>query len=459
MHRFNVKQLIKITTSLSLCLPMVTMAACKTDMTQHDTVSEATKNTNIEDLINNKTYTADIETLGLTVDENGTILLAGKPYYAFGVNSFTLVNRYIEGADKSMYRDQFELLKKYNIPFIRVNFGGYWPDYYEGFDSDPQSILQCMKEVVECAEEYKIGLICSLLWYDGAIPNHVGEHRSDMGDPNSKTIKYAAEYTRKIVNEFKGSPAIWAWEIGNEYNLGADLCDPQFQSKLPEGPCAPVNPSGFDFYTSDELATFYTIIGKTIRECDTKRMISTGNADIRNASKSLRQSAREMDPKTHLWTEEWTQDSIEDFYEMNAFYTPDPIDTISLHLQHAKQDINGKVSYALMLDRFNSKVSTLKYFTEYVNAARKAKKALYFGEMGDLIWMEDDKDAINIFTNVTDWIIDAGIQLSSTWQFSANNLKATDEGIDGEKLKVIQDRNVKYASEGKADSALYWSNK
>lgn len=455
MARFTAKNLLRIIT-LPLCLPVLALTGCAPTYPT-GMVSEATEEPYAPGP--DKTYAADTETLGLTVDEDGTILLAGKPYYAFGVNSFTLLTRYIEGAGESMFRDQFELLRKYNIPFVRINFGGYWPDYYQKFDKNPERILEKMHEVVSCAEEYNIGLICSLLWYDAAIPTHVGEHRSEMGNPDSKTVAYAKEYVTKIVSEFKDSPAVWAWEIGNEYNLDADLCDPQFNSKLPGGPCTPETPSGYDFYTSEEVTTYFKEIGNAIRAQDPVRMISTGNGDMRNASKSLRNAAQQMNPETHLWTEIWTQDTTEEFYEMCAYYTPDPLDTICFHLQHAQQDQNGDASFLILLDRFDSKISTLKYFKEYVTAAKKAGKALYFGEMGDLMWMEGDKNAASIFENVTDWIIDAEIQLASSWQFSANELKATDEGIDGVKLRILQEKNKLYIDEGKADTITYWSNK
>ena len=77
MARFTFHNLIR-RTPLSLCLPMLALTGCGHAHSQNDA--------------------ADTETLGLTVDKNGTILLAGKPYYGFGVNSFSLVIRYIEGA-------------------------------------------------------------------------------------------------------------------------------------------------------------------------------------------------------------------------------------------------------------------------------------------------------------------------------------------------------------------------
>ena len=73
--------------------------------------------------------------------------------------------------------------------------------------------------------------------------------------------------------------------------------------------------------------------------------------------------------------------------------------------------------------------------------------------------MEDDENAASVFKNVADWITDAGIQLASSWQFSKNSLIATDSGIDGEKLKILQEKNQNYIDEGKADTVTYWSNK
>ncbi len=398
--------------------------------------------------------TQDPGALGLTVDDSGTVCLAGKPYSAFGVNSFTLVIRYIEGADKSMYEDQFRLLKKYDIPFIRCNFGGFWPDYYERFDSDPEYIINCMRDVVKCAEKYETGLICSLMWEVGSIAYHMGEGRSAMGDPESRTVKYAKEYTSKIVSEFKDSPAVWAWEIGNEYNLDADLCD---MSRVTETPDTPDEVTGEYFFTSEEMNTFYREIGNVIRSIDPVRMISTGNGDMRIASKSLHEAAKAMDKSTHMWNEVWTDDTVEDFYEMCSYCTPDPIDAMCFHLQHAKQDENGRASFMLTLNRFGGNISSEEYFTEFANAARRARKALYFGEMGDMMWMEGDKNAPEVFRSVTDAICGAGIQLASSWQFSNNDLKATDEGIDGIKLNIIKDINDAFKNAGRADRDSYWA--
>ena len=63
-------------------------------------------------------------------------------------------------------------------------------------------------------------------------------------------------------------PGIWGWEIGNEYNLGADLCDRSFKNYLWPGA---VNTNGFDYYTSAELQVFYREISE-----ETGNMTITG---------------------------------------------------------------------------------------------------------------------------------------------------------------------------------------
>lgn len=398
----------------------------------------------------------DEAALGLMADGNGVIYLAGKPFYAYGVNSFTMATRYLDEVSTPTYEEQFALLKQYGIPVVRINFGGYWPEYYERFDRDPDTLIGRMRDVVACAEKNQIGLICSLLWYDGAISFHVGEKRSAMGDPESRTVSYTKDYVARIVREFKDSPAVWAWEIGNEYNLDADLADPNLEQFLPNGPATPESPSGFDYFTSEEMQTYYRIVAETIRQYDPNRLISSGNGDMRQASAALHRAAAAMDPKTHLWTPDWTEDTQEDFCEMCEYFTPDPIDTVCFHLQHGRQSEAGIASYLLYYSRFGTALSTEEYLEAYAAAAKKAGKALYFGEMGDFLWMEDDERTPKVFAEILESCKTAGIQLATSWQFAANDLVATDEGVDGEKLKALQQVNETFQREGKQNAALYW---
>jgi len=400
-------------------------------------------------------FIEDVNALGLYVDGEGTIKLCGNAFYGYGVNSFSLVTHELDVGGESHYREQIDLLKSYNIPFIRINFGGYWPEYYERFDENPDALIEKMGAVVSYAEEKEMGLICSLLWYDGAISYHVGEKRSAMGDETSKTCKYTEEYVSKIVSTFVNSPAIWGWEIGNEYNLGADLCDPELKNYLPNGPATPETPSGLDYYTSEELAKYVTFVSKIIRKYDKTRLISSGNGEMRSASQALHDAALKMD-ENHMWTMDWTGDTVESFENMISLYTPDPCDTVCFHLQHATKDKNGKDIFQKTLDRFGETLLNKEYFESYVEACKKLKKACYFGEFGDLMAMEDDPKAASFYNSLVSDIKTSGIQLASSWQFTVSNWVATDEGIDGEKLMILRDVNLSFQEEGKQKIKEYW---
>src|SRR5690606_25867933 len=76
---------------------------------------------------------------------------------------------------------------------------------------------------VQAAEEEGIGLIPSLFWQINTIPDIVFEPINKWGEPDSDTIKFMRTYTREVVSRYKDSPAIWAWEFGNEMNLEVDL--------------------------------------------------------------------------------------------------------------------------------------------------------------------------------------------------------------------------------------------
>ncbi len=413
--------------------------------------------TNTEDeIINNPTTSFKSNALGLTADEFGNLYLAGNPFCGYGFNSFSAVTRYVYDGCAPTFEEQFKLAKKYNIPFIRVNFGGYWSNYYKSFDDNPDEVLQKMQEILECAQKYEIGLVCSILWYDGAVSAHVGEKRSAMGNPESKTVAYTKKYVSTIVNKFKDMPAVWAWEIGNEYNLDADLCDRELKNYLPAGPDTPKTPDGYDYYTSEELATYVKIVGEEIRKYDKDRIISTGNGDMRSSSKAMHNAALNHD-ENHLWDIDWSSDTIDDFYDMCAYYTPDPLDTVCFHIQHSELDENGNASYIDLWPRFGQLISTADYITAFLTAAKKIGKVMYFGEMGDLIWKETAADAAEYFDNLVRTCVNAGVVFASTWQFMTNKLIATDKGIDGDKLRSLRTANIEFITAGKQKLSAYWS--
>lgn len=393
---------------------------------------------------------------GLHVEADGTITLEGKPFYGYGVNYFGAFSHYIDGsrADAQIFRDGFAGLAEHGIPFVRIGLG-YWPTFYDSFDGDPEGVLAMLGEVLDAAQENHIGVIVSLFWFDAALPEYVGEHRADMGREDSQTVAYAKSFTEQVVRAFAGHRAVWGWEIGNEYNLGADLCDPELKSFLPGGGPGYVDdqPVYDDYYTSDEAAYFMSVVAETIRRYDPYRLISSGCSEMRDAAWSMHKASSSADAQ-HKWNIDWTRDTRAKFKKAIKLYTPDPVDTVSFHFQSGTSGVTP-ASYVTEYVGFarEGSLSVLDRLNAYVEAAQNAGKALYLGEFGDFLDMESAEDCPDMFRTLCGWIRESGIQIASLWQFQ----DYTDSGVAAAKLDILAELNDELREEGLLYTDVAWN--
>lgn len=74
------------------------------------------------------------------------------------------------------------------------------------------------------AEVLQVHLIPSLNWQIFLFPDLAGEPMHQMfASPSSKASKLLESYVTKFVTRYHNSSAVFAWELGNEYNLAIDL--------------------------------------------------------------------------------------------------------------------------------------------------------------------------------------------------------------------------------------------
>lgn len=384
--------------------------------------------------------------------KDGVITLEGKPFYGFGVNYFGAFSHYEDGylPDPQVFKDGLAGLAAHNIPFVRIALG-YYSSFYDRYDEDPQGTLNKIREVLDAAEEQHVGVILSLFWHDAALPEHVGEKRADMGEAESRTLAYAIEFTTAVVREFADHRALWGWEIGNEYNLDADLCDRNLQGFLPAG-FTYDNPTGRDYFTSDETAFFFEAIASTIRKYDGYRLISNGCSEMRTCAWSMHKATMRL-RDDHLWDINWAQDTRKAFEKAVALYTPDSVDTVSFHFQSGSSGAETP-SYTLSYPVFAGEdaLTVSGFLDAYVQAAKASGKALYLGEFGDFRDMESAEDCSEMFRTLCGWISDSGIQIASLWQFQ----DYSDSGVGGQKLDILSEINTELKESGKLYTDVAW---
>ena len=383
--------------------------------------------------------TADIKEVdysgfGLQVDENGVIMLNGKPFYGMGVNFHGPVSMRL-GDDQCDLDIYFKKLEDAHIPYCRVMFGVFYDHEVKQYVSEQthDKFIAALDYVVGMAEKHNVGLIASLFWSKDAFMKYCGETFEKLADPESETIRLQKQYIHEIVGRYKYSPAIWAWEIGNEGNLDCEIL--HFE-----------NEEGADtLFTTEILNEYYKILGAALREEDPYRMITGGDSAPRDSSASLR--------KYHSWSPVNTYD---DYKNALSWYTPEPLDTVSLHYP------------------------ALEQIDDYVKMAKELKIGLFVGEFHGTFF-DNPLDALSpdespeealeqsSWYALRDAYIANGVQLATAWCYG----RYIQQSFDGTSIEVgmvdgiyqnvyqyegLKEANERYISEGKNDAANYWAS-
>lgn len=330
---------------------------------------------------------------GLHVDETGTLTRAGQPYRGIGVNYFDAFFQALLNPDNPKYEQGFEMLASYEIPFVRFLGGPFWTPEYKLYLEDKQRYFELFDGIVACAERHGIGLIPSLFWNYHAVPDLVKEPVSAWGNPRSKTIRFMRKYTKEVVTRYRGSPAIWGWEFGNEYNLMADLPNAaQHRPTTAPELGAPPTRSELDDLTHEAIRTAFSEFAKEVRRHDPWRMISTGSGF----------------PRPSAWHQavelSWKGDTWHQYIDMLIGDNPDPVDTLSAHL------------YPEGGERFGRPFSPSLLLEASMEAARRSGKPLFVGEFGASNELGADEARAH-FNELLDALEETGAPLAAVWVF------------------------------------------
>ena len=333
--------------------------------------------------------------MGLYVD-NGRLMRQGAAYRGFGANYFSALGRTLANPKDQSYKQGFAVLKKHEIPYIRFMAGGFWPRDWKRYLADTDRHFRLFDEFVAEAEKRRIGLIPSLFWYYASAADVVGEPIDQLGNTDSKTHAFLRTYIRRVVTRYRASPAIWAWEIGNEYNLVMDLPNAaKHRPKIAASLGTPKTRTGRDELTSTAVLTALKACATEIRKHDPHRAIISGNSIPR--------------PSAHHNTESgsWKPDTLAQYQRTLVRDNPDPLNVISVHV-YLRDEIpyfaDGKVDIAGLLQATSA-------------AAAKAGKPLVIGEFGAPASLKDPQQQRRRFARLLTAIERSGAALACFWVF------------------------------------------
>jgi len=323
----------------------------------------------------------------LTIGPDATVRKEGRAYRGIGVNYFDCFLRTLKNGDDTSYDAGFAVLAEKGIPFVRFCATGFWPKDMQLYQSDRAEYFRRLDGVVHAAEKHGIGLIPSLFWTVGTVPDLVHEPIDQWGNRQSKTHEWMREYVREVVTRYRQSPAIWAWEFGNEYGLVENLPNASQHRE-------PVHPqlgtaaarTEHDDLTVEMVRTAFAAFAAEVRKYDPDRLITSGDAFPRVSL-------------WHQWKEgSWTHDTPEQFSEMLAGEAPDPVNLISVH---AYGEDDRRIPAAM-------------------EVSRRIGKPLFVGEFGA---PGETPETEKVCRRLLDAVLAEGVPLAALWVFDLTNQK------------------------------------
>lgn len=352
------------------------------------------------------------EPLGLYI-RDGRLMHSGKPYRGMGVNFFQAFNVLIKKPDNRDFVEGFRILRdNYGIPFVRLAGSPFAHAEWKLYDRNPQEYFRRMDLVVAEAEKTGLGLIPSLFWSTVSVPDYLDEPVSAIGNPDSKTRAFMRRYATDIATRYKNSPAIWGWEIGNEYMLGADL--PKLNHLPPKKIGTNQVRTAADKLTRADILSLYGDIYKTLRQIDPERIIVTGDSRTRASAWH------------NHYQDSWGSDTPEQWVEMFNKDTPDEFGVVSVHLYPGMDGDCFKNPKDP--PKKATGVSLEEIFKVVVGEARKRGKIVWCGEFGDEGSTPESRAMIDRMIRI---IEDNGIELSAPWNFvAAGTFQGGDQGND-----------------------------
>jgi len=300
---------------------------------------------------------------GLAVNAQGQIVRDGLVYRGIGVDYFDAFEGHLmDNPGETSFVAGFKVLGDRQIPFTRVLLGGFWPIEQHQYTLNRTVFFQRMDAVVKAAEDNHVGIVADLFWCYNTVPDIVGEHIDAWDDLNSQSYVLMRQYIDDVVARYSNSPAIWGWECGNEYNLNAELPNPEdfLPATWTDLGCPATRDPVRDIITQARMAKLLSQFALEVRKIDPNRMIVSGNSIPRWAGWHIENGGT------------WDHDTRAQFDQMVQIENPDPLNTLGIHI-YTGTEIG-------FFDPFPVTLSGL--MAACMEVAATAHKPVFLGEFG-----------------------------------------------------------------------------
>ena len=305
-----------------------------------------------------------------------------------GANIPDLFERYLS-ADDAGAETMLADAQSAGVRFVRC-FGTTWgPERFGLFETDRGRWLASFDRMLAAADKHGITVVPSLLFNIRMLPDYLlrktGKQEGVVGylTPGTASNALAVAYVTALVTRYRSDARVLFWEIGNEYNLEADLSLQWKSRPLAEAP------------TSEQVRAFLAQIGGVIKRIDRRHLVTSGNSDMRPAAWHLREAMRAhkaaVDPMK--FPLDWTKDTLPQYTEMIGFFSPPPLDLVSVH-QYAPDPQAPETSDVSWLLPDHAHAVLLSWARV---AAQSLDKPLFVGEFGET-FVRDGKPQAAVWT-------------------------------------------------------------
>lgn len=334
----------------------------------------------------------------LKVSADGVFMRNNKPYRGIGVNYFNAFYRTILNQNDKSYYEGLKYLSDNKIPFVRFTMNGFWPSELKLYQTNKARYYVLLDEFIKTAERYKVGLIPSLFWFYAAVPDLMGEHMNQWGNPNSKTIEFMRTYTAEVITRYKNSPAIWGWEFGNEVNSYLDMLGVVLNPAVPSISTAngtPATRTADDAMTTEIFQVALNEFAAVVKQNDPDRAIFTGNG-VPSANSYHRYKFKS-----------WDKDSSTEYTTLLDVQNPASIGTLTTHVYPQHENT--------YFTNFTPKATLFQFIQESMRSAKELKRPLFIGEYGSPKTLGATEAAK--FQELMSAIVDNQVQLSALWVY------------------------------------------